>query len=104
MLLYDMYQVYDFKKEIDHHIKKKIPIVLDDRSDVFLNFLFKLKQFQLNKRITKEHELFQEDYFIFIKSSVAYVAKKISDEKFDYIEIKDGLKYIRRLKLKKLFK
>ena len=98
------YQIYDFKKEIDKHIIKNIPIILEDKSEAFQNLLFKLKQFTLNKRITKGHAMFNEDYFIFIKSSVAYVAKKISEEKFDYIEIKNGLRYIRKLKLKKLFK
>lgn len=99
-----MYQIYDFKKEIDLHLRKRIPIILDEKSEAFLGIFFKLKIFQLNKRITKEHEIFQEDYFIFIKSSVCYLAKKVSTEKFDYIEIKDGLKYIRKMKLKKLFR
>ena len=99
-----MYQSYDFKKEIDTHIDKKIPIELKDRSSAFKNYLFKLPIFQLDDRIVKSHKLFYEDYFIFIKSNVVFVAKKIDEEKFDYIEILNGLKFIRKLKLKQLFK
>lgn len=99
-----MYQSYDFKKEIDTHIDRKIPINLEEKSSNFRTYLFKLKMFQLEGRISKSHEIFEEDYFIFIKSNAVFIAKKIGQEKFDYIEISDGLKFIRRLKLKQLFK
>jgi len=98
-----MYQSYDFKKEIDIHIDKKIPILLKDKSKTFKNYLFKLPIFQLETRITKSHKLFEEDYFMFIKSNVVFVAKKIGIERFDYIEILDGLKFVRKLKLNQLF-
>lgn len=99
-----MYQIYDFKKEIDLHLRKRIPIVIEEKSESFKNILFRLKFFQLNQKITKSHELFREEYFLFHKNSIVYVAKKIADEKFDYIEIKDGLRHLRLLKLKKIFK
>jgi len=98
-----MYQSYDFKKEIDIHIDKKIPIELKDKSFTFKNYLFKLLIFQLEDKITKSHKLFEEDYFMFIKSNVVFVAKKIGKERFDYIEILDGLKFVRKLKLDQLF-
>ena len=99
-----MYQFYDFKKEVDVHIDKKVPIDLNDKSSTFKKYLFKLTIFQLDNTITKSHKLFEEDYFIFIKSNVVFVSKKIGEERFDYIEILDGLKFIRKLKLKQLFK
>lgn len=98
-----MYQPYDFKQEVDMHIDKKIPIELKDKSKSFANYLFMLPIFHLNVRITKSHKLFEEDYFMFIKSNIVFVAKKIGKEKFDYIEIFDGLKFIRKLKLDQIF-
>jgi len=99
-----MYQSYDFKKEVDTHIDKKIPIELKDKSVQFANYLFKLPIFQLEKKITKSHRLFDEDYFMFIKSNDVFVAKKIGKERFDYIEILDGLRFVRKLKLNQIFK
>lgn len=99
-----MYQSYDFKKEIDTHIDKKIPIELKDKSEIFKNYLFKLPIYQLDKKITKSHKIFEEDYFMIIKFSMVFVAKKIGEEKFDHIEIIDGLKFIRKLKLNQIFK
>lgn len=98
------YQIYDFIKDINFHINNKNPIDLDDKSEIFKSFLFKLKIFQLTDKIKKDHPLFQEDYFIFILYGVVYVAKKLDVEftKFDYVEILNGLKVIRRMKLKKI--
>lgn len=98
-----MYQLYDFKKEIDTHIDRKITIILKDKSKSFKAYLKKMKIFQLDKKITKSHEIFSEDYFIFLKSNVVFVAKKTGIEKFDSVEISDGLKFIRKLKLNQLF-
>ena len=98
-----MYQSYDFKKEVDNHIDRKIPIKLEEKSKNFKKYLFQLKIFQLEKRITKSHELFGEEYFMFIKSNAVFVAKKIAKERFEHIEIIDGLKVIRKMKLKQLF-
>ena len=98
-----MYQSYDFKKEVDTHIDKKIPIELKDKSKQFIKYIFKLPIFQLEKKITKSHRLFEKDYFIFIKSNAVFVAKKIGKERFDYIEILDGLKFVRKLKLNQIF-
>jgi hypothetical protein len=97
------YQSYDFLKDINFHIKNKNPIDLSSKSDIFKKFLFRLKVFQLNDRIRKDHPIFQEDYFLFILYNTVYVAKKIDIEKFDYIEILNGIRIIRKLKLKKLF-
>ena len=98
-----MYQIYDFKQDIDNHISKKIPIQLSDKSSTFKNYLFKLKLFQLENKIPKNHDIFNEDYFLFIKNHILYIAKRIDDQKFDYMEIKEGIKFIRKLKLKQLF-
>ena len=99
------YQTYDFIKDINFHIKNKNPIDLKSKSEIFKSFLFRLKLFQLNNKIKKEHPLFNEDYFLFILSNTVYVAKKLDNEslKFDYVEIINGLKIIRKMKLKKLF-
>lgn len=99
------YQLYDFIKDVNFHINKKNPIVLSSKSDAFKFFLFKLKIFPITDKIKKSDPLFKEDYFIFIMYGVAYLAKRLeSDEpKFDYIEIVDGLKIIRRAKMKKIF-
>jgi len=101
------YQTYDFIRDINFHIKNKNPIILGTKSLVFKDFLFKLKIFYLNERIKKNHPIFQEKYFLFILNNNVYVAKRIVDSedlKFDYIEIINGLKTIRKMKLKKLFK
>ncbi len=98
------YQIYDFIKDINFHINNKNPIDLTTKSEIFKSYLFKLKIFQLTDKIKKDHPLFQEDYFIFILYGVVYVAKRldVDSSKFDYIEILDGLKIIRKMKLKKL--
>lgn len=102
------YQIYDFKKEVDIHINKKVKISLPDKSISFKKYLFNLKLFQLDKKIPKNHDIFNENYFLFINNHVLYVAKRIEsnvllDDKFDYIEIKNGIKIIRKLKLKNIF-
>jgi len=97
------YQSYDFLKDLDVHILNMIPIDLEDKSEIFKKYLFKLKLFQLNERIKKTHPIFDENYFLFTKSNFVYVAKKISEAKFDYVEILSGVKIIRKMKLKKIF-
>lgn len=99
------YQTYDFIKDINFHIKNKNPIDLKDKSEIFKFFLFKLKLFQLPERIKKDHPLFNEQYFLFILYNIVYVAKKLDNEPltFDYVEIVNGIKIIRKMKLKKLF-
>ena len=99
------YQTYDFIKDVNFHIKNKNPIDLKSKSDIFKLFLFKLKLFQLPNRIKKDHPLFNEEYFLFILYNTVYVAKKLDNEPltFDYIEILNGIKIIRQMKLKKLF-
>ena len=99
------YQTYDFIKDINFHIKNKNPINLESKSDIFKTFLFKLKLFQLNDRINKEHPLFEQEYFLFILYNTVHVARRLDDDsfKFDYVEILNGIKVIRKMKLKKLF-
>lgn len=99
------YQAYDFIKDINFHIRNKNPIDLKSKSEIFKAYLFKLKIFQLPEKIKKDHPLFNEDYFLFILYNTVFVAKKLDDEslKFDYIEVLNGLKVIRKMKLKKLF-
>lgn len=99
------YQIYDFIKDINFHINKKNPIVLSSKSEAFKTFLFKLKIFTITNKIKKSDPLFDEDYFIIIMYGVAYIAKRIDGDepKFDYVEIKDGLKIIRLAKMKKIF-
>jgi hypothetical protein len=101
------YQIYDFVKDINFHIKNRNPINLGTKSLIFKTYLFKLKLFQLNERIKKDHPIFKEDYFLFMLNNTVYVAKKIGDNseslKFDYVEILNGLKTIRKMKLKKLY-
>lgn len=99
------YQIYDFIKDVNFHIKNKNPIDLKTKSEIFKQFLFKLKCFQLNCRIKKDHPLFDEEYFIFILNNNVYIARKIENDplKFDYVEIINGLRIIRKIKLKKLF-
>jgi len=99
------YQIYDFIKDVNFHIKTKKPIELGEKSDVFKKYLFKLKLFQLTDRIKKSHPIFDETYFLFILFNVVYVAKKLDTEtlNFDYVEISNGIRIIRLMKLKKLF-
>ena len=99
------YQTYDFVKDINFHIKNKNPIDLKTKSEIFKLFLFKLKSFQLKDRIKKDHPIFQETYFLFVLFNTVYVAKKIDNEtlKFDYVEILNGIRIIRKMKLKKLY-
>lgn len=97
------YQIYDFKKDIDYHIDKQIPIDLKTKSEIFKTFLFKLKHFQFTDKIKKSHPVFNENYFICTIYSKVYVAKKI-DNKFKSIEILNGLRIIRKIKLQNIFK
>ena len=99
------YQTYDFIKDINFHINNKNPIDLKTKSEIFKTYLFKLKVFQLVNKIKKDHPLFKEDYFLFVLYSVVYVAKKIDNDplNFDYVEVIDGLRTIRKIKLQKLF-
>ena len=99
------YQSYDFIKDIDTHINNKISIDLSTKSDIFKAYLFKLKLFQLNNRIKKDHPIFDETYFLFTKYNLVYVAKRMIGDtlKFDYIEIINAMKIIRKMKLKKIF-
>lgn len=98
------YQSYDFKRDIDFHIDINYPIDLNNKSDIFKIFLFKLKIFQLNNKIKNNHPMFNEDYFIFIMGNKVNVAKKLGALNFDHIEILDGIKIIRKMKLKLLLK
>lgn len=103
------YQAYDFFKDINFHIKNKNPINLGTKSLIFKTYLFKLKIFYFADRIKKDHPIFKEDYFLFMLNNTVYVAKKINDKnlpealKFDYVEVLNGLRTIRKMKLKKLF-
>jgi len=99
------YQPYDFIKDINFHINNKSPVDLTSKSEAFKNYLFKLKIFQLTNKIKRNHPIFSESYFIFILANTVYVAKKIENNplKFDYIEVLNCLKVIRKMKLKKLF-
>ena len=99
------YQTYDFIKDVNLHIKNKKPVDLKYKSVIFKFFLFRLKLFQLPDRIKRSHPLFKEEYFLFILYNTVYLSKKIENDpfKFDYVEIINGLKVIRTMKLKKLF-
>jgi len=99
------YQAYDFIKDVVFHIKNKNPIDLKSKSEIFKTFLFKLKLFQFTDRIKRDHPIFKEDYFLFILNNTVYIAKKLENEplKFDYVEILNGIKIIRKMKLQKLF-
>ena len=99
------YQLYDFIKDIDFHIKNKNPIELSSKSDVFITYLFQLKTFQLKNKIKKDHPLFKEQYFLLVMYSTLYVSKKNEREefKFDNVEIIGGIKMLRKKKLKKIF-
>lgn len=117
------YQTYDFMKDVDYHIKTQTPIDLKDKSEIFKTYLFKLKLYQLNKRIKKNDPMFDELYCLVLKDTKAYVAKKIvnttasiklpknmlsiilddNPPKFQYVEILDAIKIIRKRKLNKIF-
>jgi hypothetical protein len=97
------YQSYDFVKDINYNFSRQLPLNLNSKSEIFKQYLFKLKIFQLNNKITKDHQLFQEEYFIFVMFNKVYLAKKLSSESFDHIEILNGIRIIRKMKLKKLF-
>jgi hypothetical protein len=99
------YQIYDFIKDVDFHIDKKTPINLHKKSNIFKEYFFSLKIFHLTDKINKNHPIFEETYFIFILNKTAHIAKKLDSEelKFDYVEIIEGLKHIRKMKLKKLY-
>lgn len=97
------YQSYDFVKDINFHFQRQFTLDLSTKSEIFKTYLFKLKVFQLNDRITKNHPLFQEDYFLYVKFNKVFIAKKIDNESFDNLEILNGLKIIRKMKLKKLY-
>lgn len=98
------YQPYDFFKDIDIHINNNNPINLDIKSDIFKSYIFKLKIFQLEGKIKNNHPMFNEDYFIFVLGNKVNIAKKLDGNlNFDHIEILNGIKIIRSLKLKKIF-
>jgi hypothetical protein len=99
------YQLYDFIKDINFHIKNKSPINLDSKSNIFKSYLFELRIYNIDNKIKRNHPIFKEEYFLFVLYNVAYVAKKINNDplKFDYVEILNGLKSIRKIKLKKIF-
>jgi hypothetical protein len=97
------YQSYDFVKDINYNFSRQLPLNLSSKSEIFKQYLFKLKIFQLNNKINKDHPLFQEEFFIFTMFNKVYLAKKLSLESFDHIEILNGIKIIRKMKLKKLF-
>jgi len=99
------YQIYDFIKDIDIHIKNKQSIDISSKSEAFKNFLFRMKIFQIKNKIKKNHPLFQEKYFLLVMYSVLYVAKKsdFDEFKFEHIEVVGGVKMLRYRKLKKLF-
>lgn len=99
------YQIYDFIKDIDFHIKNKSPIELSSKSDAFITYLFQLKTFQLKNKIKKDHPLFKEQYFLLVMYSTLYVSKKNEFEefKFNNVEVVGGIKMLRKKKLKKLF-
>ena len=101
------YQPYDFIKDINFHFSKQLPLDLSTKSEIFKIYLFKLKIFQLYDRIKEDHPLFREEYLIFTHYNKVYIAKKIKNDpipQFDYLEILNGIKAIRKMKLKKLFK
>lgn len=104
------YQTYDFVKDINFHINNNNPIDLNSKSEIFKDYLFKLKIFQMIGKIKQDHPMFNEDYFIFTMYSKVYVAKRLNNininpnsSNFDYIEILNGIKIIRKMKLKKLY-
>lgn len=97
------YQSYDFVKDINFHFSKFTPIDLTTKSEIFKQYLFKLKLFQLNERITKTHPLFEEEFFLYTRFNKVYIAKKLDNETFQQMEVLNGIKTIRKMKLKKLF-
>lgn len=100
------YQSYDFIKDIEFHINNKNPINLKNKSEIFKQYLFSLKIFQLSDRIKNNDPIFNELYCIFVLQNNVFVSKKIQTDplKFDYVEITNGIVFIRRLKMKKIFK
>lgn len=98
------YQSYDFVKDINFHLSKQVPIDLSSKSEIFKLYLFRLKLFQLNERIKENHPLFEENYFLFSRFNKVFVAKRLDNEIFQNIEILNGIKIIRKIKLKKLYK
>jgi hypothetical protein len=99
------YQSYDFIKDLEFHLTNKQAIDLKEKSEIFKRYLFRLKIFQLNnKRLTMDHPLFNEKYFIFVRFTRVYLSKRLNDNLFDYVEIMNGLKIIRKIKLDKIFK
>ena len=99
------YQIYDFIKDINFHIKNKNKIDLSSKSEAFITYLFQLKIFQLKNKIKKDHPLFNETYFLLVMYSTLYISKKCEYEefKFDSVEIIGGIKMLRKKKLKKIF-
>jgi len=103
------YQIYDFVKDINYHVDNKIPIDLKNKSEIFKNYLFKLKHYHFTNKIKRNHPLFKQDYFLYTLYGQVFVAKRFKNNpnsplKFDSVEILKGLKIIRRLKLEKIFK
>jgi len=99
-----MYQLFDFKEEIDMHISKMVPIIIKDKSESFKKYFYRLPIYQLDAKISKSHNIFKEKYFIYIRSNKVFISKKINKDLFDYVEIVDGIKIVRMLKLKQIFK
>lgn len=98
------YQLYDFVRDLNFHIMNHLPIELSNKSKIFKIYLFKLKIFQLsNQRIKMSHPMFKEDYFIYLLDNKVYVAKKLNNNNFQDVEVMKGMKFIRKIKLKKLF-
>lgn len=98
-----MYQIFDFKSDVDLHINKNIPINLSNKSNNFKKFLFNLKLFYFNNNTIKmSNSVFSERYFLFFRNHKLYVAKN-KNNKFDYVEIENGIKIIRKMKLRKIF-
>ena len=100
------YQIYDFIKDVDFHIVKKIPILLYKKSEAFKEYLFNLKMFNVFEKLKTNDPIFNEKYFIVTIYGTTYLAKRLNsnEPKFEYVEIVDGLKHIRKNKIKKLFK
>jgi len=99
------YQLYDFIKDVDFHIKNKSPIELSLKSEAFITYLFQLKIFQMKNKIKKDHPLFKEKYFLLVMYSTLYISKKNENEefKFNNVEVIGGIKMLRKKKLKKIF-
>ena len=65
-------------------------------------FLFKLKHFQFTDKIKESHPVFNENYFICTIYTKVYVGKRI-DNKFKSVEILNGLRIIRKIKLQNIW-